>query len=293
MTKFGKMLIAAFVLLCAIVVGVWFFFFRAGTPVPTQPGDGSHLTVPQPSGNTTVGYGSIDTGSDTSSGGNHIILSPDISSGFTSESEDSKVPETVDDVPLVNEDGIPTVEAIKRAQETDVNLYGRLVIPLAGINVRLYQTTEGRVLQADDSAVLFLLGNSVVIADMWKQGFSGLQNLTKGSEMYLVTNAGMTHYLCSRSEKASMVQNDLQYSDGSLVTNAPSGAISCYSQMNAAGDIWLCEFTDNGETTTSSTGSGSTDIPDGSTAEPSTQPSEPDAPPDWTSGAGYEFSAVD
>ena len=299
MTRLGKILFAVAAVLLLIAGAMWFFFLR-DREAPS-PADGGHMTVQQPSGNTTTGYGTIDPGSSTSSGDKHIVLPPDEStgdsfgdvSGITSSAGDGAGSSSAEGLPLVNEDGIPTAEAIRKAQETDVNLYGRLVIPLAGINVRLYQTTESRVIQADDSAVLFSIGDAVVIADMWKQGFSGLQNVTKGSEMYMVTNAGATHYLCSRSEKAIMVQNDLEYSDGSCVSKAPVGAISCYSQMNAAGDIWVCEFTDTGET--SSQGPGSEKEQGGDTSSTNSENSsfEPAAPPDWTSGAGYEFSVKD
>lgn len=295
MTKFGKLLIAVVCLLVISAGAVWFLLFRESSEIPED--QGVHTTVPvtPPAGNQATGKGTIDRTPRDVAEDNNIQLPPltppDEVEQYIGQGDDDG-----DDSPMVNEDGIPTPEAIKKAQESDANLYGRLVIPLAGINVRLYQTTETKVVQAEDSAILFRLNDAIVIADMWKQGFSGLQNLTKGSEMYIVTNAGSTHYLCSRSEKGKMAQGNLEYSDGSCVTDAPVGAISCYGQINSAGDIWLAEFTDTGETTSiKGEGEQSTEPVDTSTNGESEDSSSgtTSSEDDWTSGAGYQYSTQD
>lgn len=260
MTRLAKVLVT---ILCLVVVvaGFVFFWFGNDSQIGVEPVDPAPpVGVPATPATGAVGYGIIDTttkdevGSDT----NQIYLPPsedDISDEDTRIAE-GELPISGDDgdesatAPMVNDDGIPTSEAILTAQESDKNLYGRLVIPVAGINVRLYQTTDSRVIQAEDSAVLFNLKGAAVIADMWKQGFNNLQKVTRGSEMYIVTAADTNTYLCSRSEYGVISDGDIKYSDDVLVSEAPLGAITCYGQVDSSGRVWICEFTDDGKTGT-------------------------------------------
>lgn len=323
MSKLVKIFLVGAMVIVVTIVGTWYFVFGREAKEPAWDPNANMPSVPavgtvtgtgdptEPTGNTVVGQGTIDRNpqpGDTSGG--ELLLPP-------YDVEGEKDPGTAPDVSdpedgqgggtFVNENGIPTVEGILIEQKSDPNIYGRLVIPIAGINVRLYQSIDSRVVSAEDSASIFQRGGTTLIADFWEQGFKGLQSCQQGAEMYIVTGAGTTTYKCSRSGSGVVSNDIIQYDDGSVVTEAPIGAITCYSQRTASGELWLVEFTSNGETTIPNTGGDGEQSGDGqsanepsSSSKPSEQPSQPSVPSnppasssggdDWTSGAGYTYS---
>ena len=302
-----KMLILAVLAIVAAAVGVTakMFLFSGGDGEAWDP------NASRPTGNQQVYQGTLTVGDEDASQSDGSTEG-DNSIHVTLPSEEDDASSTAADV---DEDGIPTPNAIKEAQKQDPSLYGRLVIPVAGINVKVFQTASSSVIRAADSAAMFTLQATSVVADLWDQGFSGLQSCKQGTEMYIVTADGKTNYLCARSEAGTLISGDIQYKNGSCVTDASPDAINCYSQSGSGADVWVVEFTKDGTTksfeghkdqsatetpsSTPNTGSGvetPTTKPNKEQPKPTTKPSEEQPKPatkepeDWTSGAGYEYS---
>ena len=145
---------------------------------------------------------------------------------------------------------MPTPESIAAEKELNKSLYGRLVIPVADINVALYESSNQVVVNAEDSAALFKLGSARVIADYWAQGFSNLSKCAEGSEAYIVTDAGSTLYLCSKSENGSIARGNILFSDSTAVGTSSKSSVVCYSQTGVGTSAWVVEFTSDGEPTT-------------------------------------------
>ena len=146
--------------------------------------------------------------------------------------------------------GIPTPESSAAEKELNKSLYGRLVIPVAEINVALYESSNQVVVNAEDSAALFKLGSARVIADYWAQGFSNLSRCEEGSEAYIVTDVGSTLYLCSKSENGSIARGNILFSDSTAVGTSSKSSVVCYSQTGVGTSAWVVEFTPDGEPTT-------------------------------------------
>ena len=64
-------------------------------------------------------------------------------------------------------------------------MVGRLVIPSVGVNVALFSGSDQAIVDAQDSAVYFSAGNSMVIGDHWNQGFTKIKSCTVGTKAYI------------------------------------------------------------------------------------------------------------
>lgn len=134
-------------------------------------------------------------------------------------------------------------EAVKKEREQRKRMVGRWVIPSLGVDVATFHSMEQSVVDASDSAAMFVFGDMKVIADHWNQGFEVIKKCTVGTKAYFDTGDKKTEYICTRSFSGHNQKTDMTDDNyNSVLYGCNTDGITCYTCNGNWKNIWIVFF---------------------------------------------------
>lgn len=125
----------------------------------------------------------------------------------------------------------------------NVRYFGRWIIQSRGIDVACYLSWSQNVVDAEDSAALFQLGDQFVIADHSNQDFRSLSLCQPGDLACLETEDGIAVYVCTAIVRGRNEEETITDDAGtSIEYGYNTGGITCYTCSDNWQNIYVVLF---------------------------------------------------
>lgn len=112
----------------------------------------------------------------------------------------------------------------------DAPYFGRWIVQSRGIDVACYLSLSQEVVDAEDAAAFFQLGDQYVIGDHKNQDFRSLGSCQPGDLACLETEEGIAVYVCTAVIPGHNSENAITDDAGnSIEYNFNTGGITCYT----------------------------------------------------------------
>ena len=134
---------------------------------------------------------------------------------------------------IETENAVPAVSQKKSDPdkfEDAAQYFGRWIIQSRGIDVACYLSASQDVVDAEDAAAFFQLGDQYVIGDHSNQDFRSLGSCQPGDLACLETENGIAIYVCTAIIQGHNLEETITDDDGnSIEYGFNTGGITCYT----------------------------------------------------------------
>ena len=127
--------------------------------------------------------------------------------------------------------------------EGEAQYFGRWIIQSCGIDVACYLSLSQDVVDAEDAAAFFQLGDQYVIGDHSNQDFRSLSLCQSGDLACLETENGIAVYVCTAVLQGHNTEDTITDNDGnSIEYGINTGGITCYTCNDSWQNIHIALF---------------------------------------------------